>query len=173
MNLYIRLIRVIIKCFFAGRITLEQSSKISFRVMPWDCDFNFHMTNSRYNAFMDLARTYFIAETNLLKKFLQKKWIPVLAAAELSYFRAIKPFAKFRVESTFLGCDEKYIYMKQCFYSKNTLCAYALVKAVIRCKNANVPTKDVIQLSDFSDKDTSVPEIIRQWQQLNVYKRQD
>ncbi len=30
-----------------------------FRVLPWDCDLNLHLTNTRYPAWLDLARTEF------------------------------------------------------------------------------------------------------------------
>ena len=35
------------------RIRGDELSVSHFRVMPWDCDPNMHMTNSRYFAYMD------------------------------------------------------------------------------------------------------------------------
>ncbi|MBE8167586.1 MAG: thioesterase, partial [Shewanella sp.] len=116
MNLYFRLFWLLLwKVHRCKRIGFLQTSKIKYRTMPSDCDINLHLTNSRYPAFLDLARIYMIAEMGLLKRFFKLKWMPIVNAAEFTYIRDIKPFEMFTVETKFVGWDEKYFYIEQRF----------------------------------------------------------
>ena len=55
MNLYLRLILLLFRIQGLPRRGLFDASRVSFRVLPNDCDLNFHMNNGRYLTFMDLA----------------------------------------------------------------------------------------------------------------------
>jgi hypothetical protein len=67
MNLYYRLIPVLLRMWCAlGRALLDQS-RVAFRVILTDCDLNFHLNSGRYLSFMDLGRVYLKRQTMLLK----------------------------------------------------------------------------------------------------------
>ena len=68
MNLYFRIILVLIKSFFAKKISPLTSSTLSFRALPFDCDINLHLTNARYLSFMDLGRTYYVGQLKMIGK---------------------------------------------------------------------------------------------------------
>ncbi len=52
----------------------------SFRVMPWDCDMNIHLTNARYPQQLDLARTRFLMQIGTGLLFAKMGWRSVLAS---------------------------------------------------------------------------------------------
>jgi hypothetical protein len=62
MNLYLRLICVLWKIWRLPRKGVFDESRVTFRVLPTDCDVNFHLNNGRYLAFMDLGRLHLTAQ---------------------------------------------------------------------------------------------------------------
>lgn len=99
-----------------------------FRVMPWDCDLNFHLTNGRYPQWLDLVRTEFFLRIGAGPLFVRKGWRSVLASQTITFVREIKPLASVRVESRVLHWDKKYFYMEHRFLVHGRLHAKALAR---------------------------------------------
>ena len=75
MNLYLRLILVLFGLIGLPRRGLLEESRISFRVLPNDCDINGHLNNGRYLSFMDLGRLHLVAQIGLLRVILRRRWL--------------------------------------------------------------------------------------------------
>lgn len=99
-----------------------------FRVMPWDCDLNFHLTNGRYPQWLDLARTEFFLRIGAGPLFVRNGWRSVLASQTITFVREIKPFEPVDVESRILHWDKKYFYMEHRFMVRGRLHAKALAR---------------------------------------------
>ncbi len=99
-----------------------------FRVMPWDCDLNVHLTNGRYPQWLDLARTEFFLRIGAGPLFVLFGWRSVLASQTLTFVREIKPLAAVDVESRVLHWDKKYFYMEHRFLVDGRLHAKALAR---------------------------------------------
>lgn len=164
MNLYFRLIWLFLwRMRKTSKIDFLGTSHICFRVLPLDCDINGHLTNARYSSFMDLARTYMLAEMGLLKRFLKLKWLPVVNAAEFTYIRDIKPFQQFEIQTKLLGWDEKYFYIEQRFVSERGTHAIANLRGVFICKGKKVTVDKLIEIADFRGNHPKLSETILQW----------
>ncbi|MDH5631677.1 MAG: thioesterase family protein [Gammaproteobacteria bacterium] len=148
MNLYLRLLRILLKTPFARSMDLFATADIMFRVWPTDCDLNMHMNNGRYLTLMDLGRINFMARVGLLAKLVRRRWFPVIASVTSSYLRPLPPFRRFRLATRLLGWDEKYFYMEQCFYSNGRLCANMIVKGLMLNAGRPVPSEQVLALLD-------------------------
>ena len=79
MNLYLRLLFLLVRLINVQRRGVLEDSRVSFRVMPNDCDINLHMNNGRYLSFMDLGRLHLVAQVGLLRIVIKNRWKPVLA----------------------------------------------------------------------------------------------
>ena len=55
MNLYLRLLLLLLRIWRLPRRGVLDESRAAFHVLPNDCDINFHMNNGRYLSFMDLG----------------------------------------------------------------------------------------------------------------------
>lgn len=95
MNLYLRLLWLLWRLHSLQRRGLFEESRVAFCVWPNDCDLNLHMNNGRYLSFMDLGRVHLTAQSGLLREALRRRWMPVLAAAEITFIRSLKPFQRF------------------------------------------------------------------------------
>ncbi len=132
MNLWLRLFWFFCKILCSGNSsTTYNKSAISFRVMPWDCDSNGHLTNSRYLSFMDLGRLDFFYYSGLWKWSWDFSVVPILQSVEISFVCPIMPGMITWVRTQILGVDEKYCYIQQQFTVEGKLFADARVRAVL------------------------------------------
>ena len=173
MNLYFRLFWLMFwRVRHCRSIDFLGTSKISYRALPMDCDINLHLTNSRYPALMDLARTYMLAEMGLLKRFLKLKWLPIVNAAEFTYIRDIKPLRRFDIESRLVGWDEKYFYIEQRFVSDDTLHCIVHVRGVFVNNRKQVPIPDMLKEAGFDGPAPSLPPEVEKWKVFLTLKKE-
>jgi len=131
MNLYFRLMRLIITCFFLRRQKIKITDKLMLTSRVWlnDIDFNGHMNNGRYLTIMDLGRVQLVARLGLVRCILKQHIHPVAAGASIVYFKSLKPFERFTLTTQVIYWDADWFYVKQDFYSsQNALSASALVR---------------------------------------------
>lgn len=137
-----------------------------FRVMPWDCDLNIHLTNGRYPQQLDLARTRFLLDIGTAWLFAKMGWRSVLASQTITFIREIKPFALVNVESQVLHWDRKYFYMESRFMVGDKVHAKAVAR-VAMIKNKQVRSfstmlKDVAKVHRLAEDSTESPGLIKQ-----------
>jgi acyl-CoA thioesterase FadM len=171
MNLYFRLLLVLLRSKFANRIGLLDESRLTYRVWPLDCDINFHLTNARYFSLCDLGRTYYMAQVGILFNMLKRKWLPVAQAQEISYFRPINPFQRFEVVTRLTHWDAKYWYVEHRFLAAGRLCAVLQVRGVFVHGRNVVPLGDVLALVGGKFEVPDKPAQVEHWQRLIESKK--
>jgi acyl-CoA thioesterase FadM len=172
VNLYLRLLWLLMRLPFVQRGGLFEPARLRFRVLPTDCDLNFHMNNGRYLTFMDLGRVHFLARTGLLRVLFARRWAPVLTAAEISFVRALPPLARFTLVSRLLTWDEKYFYLEQRFEHHGTLCAVALVKGLFLAGRNKVASSAVLDALGLDLHAPPMPQAVRHWNDLTSLKKE-
>lgn len=172
MNLYLRLLRILLKSWFARRIGLLDESRLAFRVWPHDCDINLHLTNARYLALCDLSRVYYMGQVGVLFKLVARNWLPVAQAQEISYFKAISPFQRFEVLTRFIYWDDKYWYTEHRFVAGDRLYAIVQVRGVFVHKRTVISMPDVIRLTGQEVEVPEKPARIEYWQNLIEMKKE-
>lgn len=173
MNLYLRLLWLLWKLRSVQRRGLFEESRVTFCVWPNDCDLNLHMNNGRYLTFMDLGRVHLTAQSGLLGEAWRRRWMPVLAAAEITYLRSLKPFTRFDLVTRLLTWDDKYVYLEQVFEHDGELCAHAYVKGVFLARGVRVPNAELLQTIGYTGEAPPIPETLQHWAALTESKRGD
>lgn len=174
MNLYLRLFYLLL--WEIPRNKLRQSilatSKYQFRVLPLDVDINAHLTNSRYLALMDLARTKMMSDSGVFKKVLKQKWLPVVSSTEITFIKDVRPWQKCTIESKIVCWDEKYFYMEQRFVSGDTIHAIAHLRGLFVHKRKPVASQKLMELAGETDITSPEPPAhISHWQALLAAKK--
>ena len=172
MNLYLRLIVLLFQLIGLPRKGVFDESRVGFRVLPTDCDINFHMNNGRYLSFMDLGRVHMVTQIGLMGVILRRRWMPVLAAAEINFIRQLAPFQKFELVTRLVTWDDRYAYMEQRFESNGVLCAHAYVKGLFLDKGKRVSNAAVVAELGYTDAPPPFPEDLRLWDELGNVKKQ-
>ena len=172
MNLYLRLLFLLARLWRLPRRGLLEASRVSFRVLPNDCDINFHLNNGRYLSFMDLGRVHLIKQIGLMQVILKQGWMPVLTAAEINFIRSLQPLQKFDLVTRLVSWDDKYYYIEQKFESRGMLCAHAYVKGVFLRKGYKVSNSEAVAIAGYTDAPPPMPEELRLWAELGNAKKQ-
>ena len=171
MNLYFRLLLILLRSKFANKIGLLDESRLKERVWPLDCDVNLHLTNARYFALCDLSRIYYMGQVGVLFNLIKRRWLPVAQAQEISYFKPINPFQQFEIITRFTHWDDKYWYTEHKFFAADKLCAVLQVRGVFVHGRKVLPFSDVLALVgeeiDVPDK----PAMVEHWQRLIESKK--
>jgi len=174
MNLYFRLFYLLL--WEMPRNKLRQSilatSRYQFRVLPLDVDINAHLTNSRYLALMDLARTKMMSDGGVFKQILKKKWLPVVSSTEITFIKDIKPWQKCTVETKIICWDEKYFYMEQRFVSGDKVHAIAHLRGLFVHRRKPIASAQLMALAgEEGTQSPPMPELIKHWQALLTAKK--
>jgi acyl-CoA thioesterase FadM len=172
VNLYLRLFLLLFDLIGLPRQGLLEESRVSFHVLPTDCDINFHMNNGRYLSFMDLGRVHLLKQLGAIGIMFRKRWMPVLAAADINFIRQLAPFQKFELVTRIVTWDDKYCYMEQRFESKGALCAHAYVKGLFLDAGGRVANATVVAELGFAESAPPMPEELRLWVELGSAKKQ-
>lgn len=153
MNLYARLLKLLLKLFFSKKEKEPYDMCVlSFCAWPFDLDLNMHVNNARYLSWMDLGRIDLMGQTRLLPTMVKRKWLPIVAHAEIRYIKPIKPFNKIILQTQIEKIDEKYFHIKQSFFRNGQLMAIAKVKGLLIHKGKKIPPQEVLEAVENAKK---------------------
>ena len=128
MNLYLRLVWLLISGGFKPSVNLIDLTSLEFRVLPNDLDAKLHMNNGRYATIMDLGRVNLLQRVGLLPHALRNKWISLISQLQLQFLRPMKLFQKYCLRTRLVSWDEKCFYIEQVSHFNGRDIARGLVK---------------------------------------------
>ncbi len=147
MNLYFRLLLFLFFGVFKKRIApINHEVSTELRVLPNDLDFNWHMNNGRYLSAMDLARFDFMFKAGFFWTAVKNRWFPVLGAAEMQYWRPLRPFQKFQIVTKLEYWDRKWFVISHRFESKGKLIAHGRVRGLFKGPKGNIPPSELLKV---------------------------
>lgn len=171
MNLYVRLLYMLIASFFKPRVEdALGETRLNFCVLPNDLDLNGHMNNGRYLTVMDIGRMDFVLRLGLAGYVIRNGYIPVLSSASIRYRLPLLPFQKYGLLTRILCWDDKWVYMEHRFVisggkKDGAVAAIALVKGSFFDKKTRgtIPTADILKAIDYTQPSPAVPAYIEKW----------
>ncbi len=138
MNLYFRLLILIIKSRFKPRLNFTGRSILKFYVLPTDLDINMHMNNGRYNSIMDLGRVDIMLRNGIVKLLFKNNWVGIVGSIHTRFRRPLKLFQAYELHSQVIFWDEKWTWIEHKIYSKNKLICSTLAQSLVRGKGENI-----------------------------------
>jgi len=163
MNLWFRLIRILLGGFFVKRVAWNAVTHTSFRVWPLDLDVNLHMTNSRYLALMDLGRTNLIFQTGLTKLLWRDKLSPVIAGSMVRFRTPLRLFQRITLSTQVLGFDEKWMFIEHRLEHRGHLVCQAIVKGCFLGKHGVVAPEAIAREIGHQGPSPQLPDWIATW----------
>jgi acyl-CoA thioesterase FadM len=167
MNLWFRLLAVLIACVFRPRLGVTDRSVLRFRVWPHDLDINIHMNNARYLALMDLGRFDLIVRAGLWRAVLRHHWQPVLAGSVVRFRRPLRPFQRFTLSTRMIAWDEKWMYLEHRVESAEGLACQALMRGAFVGKGGVVPPLQVVEAAGYRGPVPPLPAWVGSWRDLD------
>lgn len=163
MNLWLRLIAVLIRALRAPPMASDGVSRLPFRVMPGDLDTNGHVNNGRYLTIMDLGRLDLTVRTGLHRAILRHRWRPVVASLVVRFRRELKLGQAFQLETRVLAWDERHFFLEHRMTRGGDVAAVAVIKAVFRGPGGLVSPADVAGAMGMDGPTPPLPEGIARW----------
>lgn len=163
MNLYLRLLWLVWHGSFKPPVSLGDEAALVFRVWPQDLDLNGHMTNSRYNAMMDLASLGLAMRLGLLKVAFRNRWRPVVSATMVSYRRSLKPLRVYRIRSRIVFWNHCWSYIEHRFECRGEVVAIGLTRNVFLSREGTVPVPQLLLKLGATALPPACPEHVRLW----------
>jgi acyl-CoA thioesterase FadM len=147
MNLYLRFFwNLMTNLIFRPKADIFDECELTFRVLPNDLDTNMHMNNGRYLSIMDIGRIDHSFKTGVSKLMLKNKWGGVTAGINISYFKELKPFEKYRLKTRLLGWDENWFYIEHRFMKGELIAAKAIAKGTFTQNRKKINTGNVVKI---------------------------
>lgn len=128
MNLFIRMLLIIVAARRAVFSSLLSPRRDKFRVWLHDLGWRDHLPNYRVFSFMELGRFGLWHQSRLALS--GRYSIRMIAAQDFIYLKPIKPFQSFDMTTEILSWDEKYVYYQHKFFTGKNLVAIGLVKEI-------------------------------------------
>lgn len=128
MNLYVRLVWLLLTTRRRPRTLLWGTTVSPFRVVPSDLDALGHMNNAKYFALMDLGRVDQMFRSGLWKASQARGWYSVVASQTIRYRRSLRPWQRFELHSQVIGFDAKAMYIESRFVCRGELAAHAVAQ---------------------------------------------
>ncbi|MFC4337182.1 acyl-CoA thioesterase [Salininema proteolyticum] len=164
MNLYLRMLWLMLRSKSRGRLGVWDTARTPFRVAPTDLDVLRHMNNGKYLTLMDLGRVDLMVRSGFAKKVSAAGWYPVVAAQTISYRRSLKLWQRFELYSRVLGVDEKSTYLEQTFCVGETVYAKAVVRArFLKKSGGTVSQEELEELIGGVPESVRLPDWVRDW----------
>jgi acyl-CoA thioesterase FadM len=166
MNLWVRLLFTVLAALRGGRIApLSEASRVRFRVMPHDLDLAFHMNNGRYLNIMDLGRVDLMIRAGLLKEIRSRRWLPVLAGAQVHFRKELRLWQPFVLETRIVTWDGAWFTMEQRFVvtdrdGRESVAALAVLRGGFFEASARrkVPVEEVLALTGTEGQPPLAPQ---------------
>ena len=168
MNLWLRLLGVLIGSLFRPRLGMFDESVLRGRVWLTDLDLNVHMNNARYLAVMDLGRFDMFVRSGMLRAFIRKRIQPLMGATMVRYRRALRPFEAFTLHSRFVGWDERRAYVEHWIECDGEVACHAVMWAAFRRAGARVAPAELAREMGVTLPSPPLPDWVQSWRDLDV-----
>jgi acyl-CoA thioesterase FadM len=140
MNLYLRLLWTLLRCWRLPPIEPGAWLERRLRVLPTDLDVNGHMNNGRYLTLVDLMLVECFVRTGFAGAMLRAGWRPMSGGAFVTYRKGLKPMQRYRLRYALTGADTVWNYMRFEFLREDgTLCAAGYMKGAVVGARGLVP----------------------------------
>jgi acyl-CoA thioesterase FadM len=167
MNLWLRILHVILTSFFRPRLEPTDVSRLRYRVWPHDLDLSMHMNNGRYWTIMDLGRADLMLRTGVWRAMLRNGWSPIVNAGKIRFRRELRLFQPFTLETRILTWGDNFLVMEHRIVSRSAkgeeiVNAIALTRACLYDRKARrfVTTKEIFAVvGNEIPAPTATPEV--------------
>lgn len=157
MNLWLRLLILMLRLRRQPSMVLLDDLAQDMRVLPNDLDAFGHMNNGRYLTLMDLGRLAMMERTGLLKAARRNDWLPLVRGIEIEYVKPLFLWQRFRLHTRLISWDRKWVYLEQRFTVGDTLHARAHIRGLLRGRDGNVSTAQLLDSVGAADQEPPEP----------------
>ncbi|AUI67902.1 thioesterase family protein [Beggiatoa leptomitoformis] len=163
MNLYFRLLLVLLKTWRGESLTPLDESILHLRVLPTDIDLHGNLQTNRYLSMMELGYTDLITRMGLRVLTRRQRWLFNIVAINLHYFYPLKVLQKYELSTRLLCWDNQCLYLEHRFQQDKKIVAIGQVKAIVRGRSGSIAPGYLLELLGYDPTSPNFPTAIQQW----------
>ncbi len=164
MNLYFRLILIIVCSFFKPRVDFADKISLNLRILPNDLDINRHLNNGRYLTILDLGSIDLFLRSGVLKRAIFKGFRPMLGGLIITYRRGLSLFERCSLTMQLKAWDERWNYFRFEFRKSNgQLAAAGYFKGALVSTKGLIPNKVADEIFGNKRGACTLPPAVRDW----------
>ncbi|MAS25320.1 MAG: thioesterase [Oceanospirillaceae bacterium] len=163
MNLWFRLIFMLLRRPWKKPAGGMETTVISMRVWPNDLDINRHVTNGRYFTMADVGRMDYVLRSGAIKVALKHKSFPIVGDVWGKFRRELKLFETFEIHSRMLGWDEKWVFMEHRFVSKQRVVGTVIMRGLFRSAKGLIDPQEFIREMGLEPQSPALPDWLSNW----------
>ena len=168
MNLFLRLLLLLLTAPFQPRCDILGPTRKRFLVWPPDLDVLFHVNNGVYLSMLDVARTDMMLRSGLAGRLRRQGFYPVVAAETIRFRRSLQLFQAFEVETAVIGWDEKAFIIQHHFLRRGEVVAEAVVRArFLKRGGGTVSSQELLDVVGKTGPSPELPAWIDAWNREN------
>lgn len=164
MNLYFRLIWIIICSFFKPRIDFFEKIVLNLRILPNDLDINRHLNNGRYLTILDFGSMDLFLRSGILFRAIRNGFRPMIGGLIVTYRKGLSLFERCTLTMQIEAWDERWNYFKFEFKKLNgQLSASGYFKGALVSKNGLVPNTVADEIFGYKRGSCALPPAVENW----------
>ncbi|MFC6154940.1 thioesterase family protein [Nocardioides yefusunii] len=163
MNLYGRLLKLLVMLNLRPKVSFFDRTEMTFRVWPTDLDTAGHVNNAKYVAMLDLGRIDLWFRSGFWQKISTDGGFAVVSSQSIRYRRSLKAFEKFTLTSQVIGWDDKAFYYLHDFLVDGELSARAVVQSRAVRRGKGVPIEETLAVLGDDVPELELPEWVKEW----------
>jgi acyl-CoA thioesterase FadM len=163
MNLYLRLIMTLLRCWRLPRLAPGDTLERSLRVLPNDLDINGHMNNGRYLTIIDLMLVEYFVRTGFAGVMMRRGWRPMSGGAIISYRRGLNPLQTYRLRFRLDATDDRWNYMRFEFEREGRVHAAGYMKGAAVARGGLVPNAQSYAAMNLEPLPHPLPPAVAHW----------
>lgn len=160
---FFRMGKEIIKFRNAPNLKIGENHVSHHICWPWDLDFWFELNNGRTLSLYDLGRIPLATRMGLIATLRTQKWGLTVAGSSVRYRKRVRMFDKLEMRSRLTTWDDRFIYLEQTMWHKDTCTSAAVFRTAVTDKNGIVTTDRVIEAMGISTPRPDMPKWVSDW----------
>jgi acyl-CoA thioesterase FadM len=169
MNLFLRLLLLLLTSRFRPRCDVLGPARKRFIVWPPDLDVLLHVNNGVYLSMLDVARVDLLLRSGAAATLRRHGFYPVVAAETIRFRRSLQLFQVFEIETAIIGWDDKAFLIEHRFWRGAELVAEAVIRArFLRRKGGTVSCRELLEALGRPIVSPALPAWIDAWNRENA-----
>ncbi|MBT8412825.1 MAG: acyl-CoA thioesterase [Boseongicola sp.] len=160
---YIRALAVIAKARKMPKLGLYEPHISTHRAWPWDTDLFGELNHGRILTLLELDRWAAATRIGILGHVIKDKLMFPVAGVSIRYRKRIPTWQTYRVQTRFLGYDDRFTYAEQSMWQGETCMNQLLLRAAIKDKNGTIKPRNFLEQHGYDIEQPAMPEWAQNW----------
>jgi acyl-CoA thioesterase FadM len=163
MNLWFRLILMLLRRPWRKPAAPMDTTVVRMRVWPTDLDLNRHVTNGRYFTLADIGRMDYVLRSGAFRVALKHKAVPIVGDTWGKFRRELRLFETFEIHTRMLGWDEKWSFMEHRFVKDGRVLGVVVMRGLFRSPKGGVSPGEFARHLGLAEQSPEMPEWLLGW----------